>query len=224
MKYKLPVIALVFLVAGWAIARSSTISALASHQATGQSSSHPPSQLETVGETPAPAQTGAVDPAKEKAIRQLMDLNGSAKLGENMTEVLTSQVKSAVGRNITGDRLQKFMSDFSEKISARSPAGEVNNAEVPIYAQHFSMEDLQGMIQFYQSPAGQKMAKLLPQVLQESQQAGATIERNVAITTLREMSNDYPEIKPMLPEEQRPSLNPGSQPKPQSPIPPQNPR
>lgn len=180
----------------------------------------------------APAATAAkIDPEKEKAIRHLMELTGTSKLGDNMTQAVSSQVKNAASRNMSGDRLQKFADDFNQKLTVRGPATEVATAQIPIYAQHFSMEDLQGMIQFYESPVGQRVMKVFPQVIQESQQAGASIERSAAIATLQEMSGDYPEIKPMLPQEQRPSLAPGTQPQPQSPKPsqlqplqPQNPQ
>jgi uncharacterized protein len=166
---------------------------------------------------PAPQK---VDPAKEKAIRHLMDITGTAKLGNNMTEVVALQVKNAMGHKLPADRLEKFMTDFNQKLSARAPSNEVADAQVPIYAQHFSMEELQGMIQFYESPVGQQMVKTLPEVLQESQKTGAEIERTAALDTLKDMSNDYPELKSMLPsDEQKPSLGPGAQPKPQSPRP-----
>lgn len=167
---------------------------------------------------PAPVK---VDPAKEKAIRQLMDITGTGNLGNSMTEVVAEQVKSAMSRRLPAERLDKFMSDFNQKLNAKSPASQVDEAQVPIYAQHFSLEELQGMIQFYQSPVGQQMVKQLPDVLHQSQVQGAAIERKAALDTLKDMSNDYPELKPMLaPPEQKPqgSQPPGSlKPKPPQP-------
>ncbi|HUJ29727.1 MAG TPA: DUF2059 domain-containing protein [Candidatus Acidoferrum sp.] len=218
MTFKTAMLAVAFLVPGWTMAQTSS---QPPHQPGVAAPAKPQSKLETLGDAQAPA--GQVDPAKEKAIRQLMELTGSAKLGDSMTEVLTSQVKTAVGRNMTQDRLQKFMEDFNQKLSARAPAGAVTNAEVPIYAQHFSMEDLQGMIQFYESAIGQRMVKALPQVMQESQQKGANIERGVALDTLKEMAGDYPELKAFLPDEQKPTLAPGSQPAPAKPQVPNQP-
>jgi uncharacterized protein len=154
-----------------------------------------------------------VDPEKEKAIRHLMEITGASKDGDNMTMLLSNQVKSAVSRSLTGDRLQKFVDDFNTKLTAKAPSSEVMSAEVAIYAQNFSIEDLQGMIQFYESPVGQHVMKALPQVMHQTQQEGATIERTAALNTLREMTGDYPEIKPLLPEDQKPSLaQPGAQP------------
>jgi len=167
-----------------------------------------------------------VDPAKEKAIRHLMEVTGTSKLGDNMTEAVSFQVKNAMSRRLPADRLDKFMADFNQKLSAKGPSTEVVDAQIPIYAQHFSMEDLQSMIQFYESPVGQRMVKALPAVLQESQRTGAEIERAAALQTLKDMSGDYPELKSMLPaDEQKPSLGaPQPQPKPQAPQQPPKPQ
>jgi uncharacterized protein len=172
-----------------------------------QSQAKPQVPSTTPGAAPA-----KVDPEKEKAILHLMQITGASKDGDNMTMLLSTQVKNAVSRSLTGDRLQKFVDDFNSKLSAKSPSNEVTTAEVAIYAQNFSTEDLQGMIQFYESPVGQRVMKALPQVLQQTQREGATIERAAALNTLREMTGDYPEIKPLLPDEQRPTLAPGTQP------------
>jgi uncharacterized protein len=212
MKYKVIMI-------GAALFTASSVFAQASGQSSAQPNrpglSAPPAQTEAKPQTSAAASgptAAKVDPEKEKAIRHLMEITGAAKDGDNMTMLLSSQVKTVVSRSLTGDRLQKFVDDFNTKLSAKSPSNEVTSAEVAIYAQNFSIEDLQGMIQFYESPVGQHVMKALPEVLHQTQQQGATIERTAAYDTLREMTADYPEIKPLLPGEQKPSLAPGTQP------------
>jgi uncharacterized protein len=207
------------LVAGSAAAQAPT--------QTGQPDPHQPGVARSQSEQgvtpvrPGPPAEQKVDPDKEKAIRHLMDLTGAARMGSNMTEMISKQVQSAMSRNLPAERLQKFMDDFNQKLNVRAPATEVADAQIPIYAQHFSMDDLQGMIHFYESPVGQRMLKMLPQVLEETQNTGADIERSAALATLKDMSTDYPELKTMLPPaEQKPSIGPGGQP----PKPQQNPR
>jgi hypothetical protein len=62
--------------------------------------------------------------------------------------------------------------------------------------------------------------KTLPEVSQQSQRMGVEMEQNAAITVLRGMSNEYPEIKPMLPaddakpQENAPAPNAAPVPKP----------
>jgi hypothetical protein len=90
------------------------------------------------------------------------------------------------------------MLEFSTKLDAAAPASAVTDAVVPIYAKAFSLEDLQGLIQFYESPLGQRVVKTLPQVAQTSQRVGVQLEQKGALTVLQGMSNDFPELKQLL--------------------------
>jgi hypothetical protein len=61
------------------------------------------------------------------------------------------------------------------------------------------MDDILGLIKFYESPLGTKLVKEMPQVVQESQAAGVQMNQEAAITVLRGMEPDYPFLKQMLP-------------------------
>lgn len=162
-------------------------------------------------QTPAPAATEKIDPAKEEAIRHLMDITETSKLGDNMAAFITSQVRSVISRTIQPENLEKFMATFSQKFGASAPTSAVTDAMVPIYARAFSLEDIQGLVKFYESPLGQRVVKALPDVIQESQNAGAEIDRKVAIDVLRDMSADYPELKRILPSDDgQPEPAPGA--------------
>jgi uncharacterized protein len=225
MKYRLRLIAAALLTAGSALAQAPAQTTPPVQHQPGVPAAQSTQKSQAMQATSPEPAAEKVDPAKEKAIRHLMELNGTSKLGDNMTEAVAFQVKNTMSRNLPSDRLQKFMDDFNQKLSARSPAHEVSNVEISTYAQHFSMEDLQGMIQFYESPVGQRMAKALPQVMQESQKNAADIERTAALATLKDMAGDYPELKTMLPNEQKPTLGPGTPPPSQPPSPkPQTPQ
>lgn len=163
-----------------------------------------------------------VDPAKEAAIRHLMDVSEASKLGDNINAFLTDRIRTIMSHSLTPDKLPKFMDAFSQKFSAASPSTAVTDAMVPIYSRAFTMEDIQEMTKFYESPVGQKMVKQLPAVTQESQNAGVQIEQNAAMSVLDGMQDDYPELKPMLhPQTQAPAPGaPGATPSPEA-APPQ---
>jgi hypothetical protein len=143
-----------------------------------------------------------VDPAKDEAIRRLMDLTGTARTGDEINAYITKQVHDGLSQALQPERLAKFMQDFSAKFETAAPSSVVTDAVVPIYAKAFSMEDIQGLIQFYESPLGQRVVKALPQVAQNSQRVGVQIEQKGALTVLQDMSTDYPELKQMLAPEQ----------------------
>lgn len=159
-----------------------------------------------------------IDPAKEAAIRHLMDITETAKLGDNISEYITNQVRTVMSHNLSADQLPKFMDTFTQKFSAGSPSKQVTDSLVGIYGRAFSMEDIQGLTTFYESPLGQKVIKTLPQVTQESQEKGVQIEQTAAMKTLESMQDDYPELKPMLqPRNPPPGGAPGATPAPNGP-------
>jgi hypothetical protein len=148
--------------------------------------------------TPAPSTPEKVDPAKEAAIRHLMELTQASKIGDEISAYVTSQVRQALSQAMPPDRLAKLMDGFNQKMLTAAPPSAVTDAAIPIYAHAFSMEDLQALIQFYESPVGQRMVKALPQVMRGSQELGVQMQQKGAMNVLEEMSSDYPELKPML--------------------------
>jgi uncharacterized protein len=182
-----------------------------------------------------PGQTAAapaekLDPAKETAVRHLLEITGGAKEGENINEGMTGRVKEVMTRALPADQLPKFMDTFTQKFTASAPPSAVTDAVVKIYAQHFSMEDIQGITKFYESPVGQRMVKEMPDVARDSQSVGMQMGQKVVIDVLRGMSDEYPQLKQMLPPDPEhpaaapsaaaPAPGPGSSPAPGSATPP----
>ncbi len=225
MKIRSALIAAVFCIAIPAGAQTPTPGAQqkpAQHQP-GTPAPHKPGQLapDEAEKTEKPEQgataTAKPDPAKEAAIRHLMDLTQTSKLGDNIQSYITNQVRTGLAHALEPDVLPKFMDEFNQKFVSAAPASSVTDAMVPIYASAFSTEDIQGLIQFYESPLGQRVVKSLPAVDQQSQAAGVRIEQAAALAILRGMSEEYPELKQILPPETGQST-PSSEP---PPVPPQ---
>jgi hypothetical protein len=161
----------------------------------------PPSAAQSTPPTPAPT-LEKPDPAKEAAIRHLMEITQTSKLGENISGAITQQVRAVMSRTMQQpDQLQKFMEAFTQKFQAAAPVSAVTDAEIPIYSHYFTMEDIQGLIKFYESPLGQRVVKSLPEVVQSTQQTGVQMDQKAALDVLRSMSAEYPELKQMLPPE-----------------------
>jgi hypothetical protein len=163
----------------------------------------------------APAEK--LDPAKEAAIRHLLDVTGESKEGENINTGMTGRVHDVMSRALPADQLPKFMDTFSQRFAAGAPPSAVTDAVVKIYAQHFSLEDIQGITKFYESPVGQRMVKEMPDVVRDSQDAGMQMDQKVVIAVLRGMSEEYPQLKQMLPpdpEHPAPAPNAGPAPAP----------
>jgi uncharacterized protein len=155
-----------------------------------------PGQTAAIAPAAAPEK---LDPAKDAAIRHLLDITGESKEGQNISTGMTNQVHTVMGRSIPPDQLPKFMDTFTAKFNAGAPPKAVTDAMVAIYARHFSLEDIQAMTKFYESPVGQQMVKEMPDVSRESQTAGMQMDQKVAMQVLWGMEDDYPQLKQILP-------------------------
>jgi hypothetical protein len=165
-----------------------------------QPGSAAPQSSTTPAATPqAAAPAEKLDPAKDAAIRHLLDLTEISKMGDNISTGITHEVQNAASRAVAQDQLPKFMQEFSTKFTAAAPSSKVTDAIVPIYAKHFTIEDIQGLTKFYESPLGQKLVKEMPAVVQESQQTGVEMDEAAALSILRGMQDEYPVLKQMLP-------------------------
>src|SRR5580658_10684267 len=197
MKLRTAVLAALLCAAGPALAQTPAASApptLAPHAIPGQAAPAKPAAQ-------APAAPEKIDPAKDAAIRHLMDITESSKMGENIANYITGQVHNGAGRAIPADQLPKFMDTFSQKFNAGVPSTAVNDAIVASYAKHFSMDDIQLLTKFYESPVGQRIVKEMPDVDQQMRVAGQQIESTAAIAALRSMTDEYPQLKQMLPQD-----------------------
>lgn len=138
------------------------------------------------------------DSEKEMAIRQLMKISGAANLGDQMMGPITQQIRTMMASAIPQADREKFMDDFSDRFRARFRGEDIVNAIVPIYARHFSIEDIRELTQFYESPLGKRFVAALPQISKESQAVGTQLGQKAVLDTLREMSDEYPDLKKLL--------------------------
>jgi uncharacterized protein len=201
MKLRTAVIAGLLCAAGPALAQapaSSTPPTLAPHATPGQAAPAKPAAQTPAAQTP-PAPAEKIDPAKDAAIRHLMDITETSKMGANIANYITGKVHDGAGHTIPADQLPKFMNTFSQKFTAGLPPTAVNDAIVAIYAKHFSLDDIQALTKFYESPIGQRIVKEMPDVDQQMAVAGQQIETAVALSALRSMLDEYPQLKQMLP-------------------------
>ena len=148
--------------------------------------------------TLAQAGGGQTDPGKEADIRHLLDLTGSSKIQLGVMERMTEQVKDMLVKSLpAGEHSQEIVNAFTSKMMARARANpnELLDLMVPIYDKHLTREDIKGLIQFYESPLGRRLAEVMPDIAQEGYAAGAQWGRKIAQDVLQEMRKEYPELE-----------------------------
>ena len=121
----------------------------------------PTPPLATPPTTPAPA---PINPAKEKSIRQLIQITGADKLGSQIGEQVL-----AGGRNARPDVPATFWACATARFAA---SDDLIAQEVRIYDKHYTQSDIDAMIAFYKTPAGQKLVTEAPRVAQETNAFG----------------------------------------------------
>jgi hypothetical protein len=108
-----------------------------------------------------------VSPAKAKAIRRLLELSGSAKLGRQIFSQLIPLVKRSAPE-VPDSIWAEIESEFSTDMNS----GKLVEAIIPIYDRQFTQEDINGLILFYESPIGKKLAAAMPTIANEAMAAG----------------------------------------------------
>lgn len=96
-------------------------------------------------------------------IRELLEVTGSGKLGVQVVNQMIATYKAEVP-----SAPSDFWDEFSKEIN---PEGLIDLL-VPIYAKHYTDEEIAALLKFYKSPIGQKVIEKMPLITQDSYQAG----------------------------------------------------
>jgi uncharacterized protein len=146
---------------------------------------------------PADAPTTKIDPTKEANIRQLMDVTGVNGLGEQLMNAGIAQFRASVAESQPDNpRAKQFADAFAARFEKHFDPHRVTETVIPIYDKYLSNEDLKTLLEYYKSPFGQKMLRVLPEVARDSQVAGYTLGQKAAEETMEDLRADYPEFVP----------------------------
>lgn len=119
----------------------------------------------------------APDAASKEDVKKLFDVMASRQQMEQMMQQLFNQMRS-----MNRDQLKKKHPEVSDAELARRdresedliknfPMEEMLNDMIPIYQRHFTKSDIDALIAFYSSPAGQKFLHETPAVTAETMRA-----------------------------------------------------
>ena len=125
---------------------------------------------------PAKAEVKPIDPSKIQNIKKLLDLIRLEEVvmltAENALErffpVLkeaTAQNNQAVSETVFAILRGTALSLVKRQVSAK---GGLMDRVVPLYDRHYTIGEIQALIQFYETPLGKKVTALRPQIAKES--------------------------------------------------------
>jgi uncharacterized protein len=156
---------------------------------------------------PAPvAQTAEkkVDPSKEADIRKLLELTGATTSMELTMQNMEKNIKPMLANSLPpGDYRDKLVTLFFERFHSKMDMQKLLDLAVPIYDKYYSAEDIQGLIQFYQTPLGQKTVKALPSLMGELTEAGQKMGQDAGRVSMLEVLAEHPELEKAMEDAQR---------------------
>lgn len=123
--------------------------------------------LITTANVPALAQSTtdtSNNPTEQEKIKKLMVLTGKDDLTQRMgLEQIIASMKS---------RHPQMPQQFWDNLRAEFNMNELSSKIIPIYSKYLTSEDIEGLIQFYETPLGRKMIAVYPEIMRESVKVG----------------------------------------------------
>jgi len=143
----------------------------------------------------AAPQSVAIDPEKEADIRSLMELVGARDMVQdgvaNSTEQYREKLIATVPNNEKG---QAFINAFADAYQKKVDVDQITDQLVTVYDQHFTHDEVKGLLQFYGSPLGQKVAAEMPRISREIQARSRTAGAKAAKEALQALKEQNPEV------------------------------
>jgi hypothetical protein len=137
----------------------------------------------------------SIDPAKEADIRSLMELVGARDTMQDFAAHGADQFRENLQASVpASDRGQQFVNAFIQGYKAKFNAEDATAQLVAIYDQHFTQDDIKGLLQFYGSPLGQKFAAEMPKINGEMQVANRAFSTRIAKEVLKDLRKEYPGV------------------------------
>ncbi len=128
------------------------------------------------------------EPATRATIEKFLQVTEAASMMDqayqNMDQ-MTAQMLASSGLDVTKDpQVQKDMQEMNALVRTEMSWDKLEEPLIALYGNVFSEAELQDIIEFYQSPAGQKMLKRQPELIQ-----------GTMVMMQQQMQNLMPKIK-----------------------------
>ena len=136
-------------------------------------------------ESVEPVAPGEISAETRAKIEELLDITNASELNTQVMEGIIAQF-----REISPEVPDAWWDRFIEKVNY----AELDDLLIPIYAQNFTNEELDGIIDFYRTPIGQSVLTKMPMVVQDSLTAGQSWGIRIAQEVIDELAADGYEL------------------------------
>ncbi|HSZ19751.1 MAG TPA: DUF2059 domain-containing protein [Candidatus Acidoferrum sp.] len=162
---------------------------------------------QVAGEPRTPASTSGtdsaapskIDPAKEAAIRQLVNMTGGTNVVNQVMDGMQKNMKPMMANMLPpGDYRDRLIDLFFERFRSKADVRELVDMTVRMYDKYLSEEEIKGLIQFYSTPLGQKTLTVLPKLMVELQSESMKWGQDLGRQSMQEVLSEHPELRKAL--------------------------
>jgi len=137
----------------------------------------------------------AIDPAKEADIRSLLELVGARDMVHDSMTRATEQYRQLLLETVPDNQQgQSFVNTVITGYEKRFDVDAVTEQLVVVYDRHYTDDEIKGLLQFYGSPLGQKVAAEAPKISRELQEAIRETSGKAAKEALQEAKQENPGV------------------------------
>ena len=151
-----------------------------------------PGQQNTPPATPAAT---AIDPAKDADIRALLELVGARDQVQDSVRQTAEQYRERLLATVpNNEKGQAFVNTAINEYEKKYDVDRVNEQLIALYNKHYTDEEIKGLLQFYGSPLGQKVAAEGPKIFREIQEATRAEAAKAVKDALQEAKQENPGV------------------------------
>ncbi len=120
---------------------------------------------------PASATAASIDPAKDADIRSLLELIGARDQLQESVNLIAEQYREKLLATVpNNEKGQAFVNAVISGYEKNFDVDQVTEQMVAAYDKHYTDDEIKGLLQFYGSPLGQKVAAESPKISREVQE------------------------------------------------------
>jgi hypothetical protein len=145
------------------------------------------------------AQTSKIDPARAADIQRLMEVAGIKAIMIQSMESMSDSMKPVLTNALPpGEYRAKLVDLFFVKFKSNADTQQLLDLIVPLYDKYLSGEEIKALIQFYQTPLGQKTIQVMPKLTAESQEIGRKWGEGLGRQSMLDVLAEHPELEKAL--------------------------
>lgn len=146
-----------------------------------------------------------IDPAKEADIRQLLDLTKASAMVTQLMGGMEQGIKPLMTSALpAGEYREKLVDLFFVKFHSKIESSNFVDLVVPVYDKYYTREEIDGLIQFYKTPLGQKMVAIAPKLSADLQAEGRKWGQQMGSDSMSEVLLEHPELEKAMEDAKNP--------------------